>query len=275
MSTRKKRPVLFEVRRRGPVSGWKPRNSVAVQQILDATAARAGSPIPDEAGAPESVLYDPARGGMEVTLRWPALALVGAAALLMMLLSFYFGQQFGRARAPRENLPLDGREAALKAPSRGGGEGVASIQSAPRWTEPDAPLVPGRGSGAGGTPPDARPGAADSTEPPKAPDAPVFEAQRGMYYIVIQHFPKGHRTDAERAGAFLKANGIDCALLTGADLRLIATDAFDRDNKNAETRKRELQRIEGLKRQVRELGKQYARDGGYAFDQPSAQKLAD
>ncbi len=203
-----------------------------------------------------------------------------------MIIAFYAGQQVGRGRAPKQDLPLSAGDTRLQ-PGRAN---ELSITPAPRndtaRRDTDVPLVP-RGSddrGKTAEPPKAKDDSA-KIEPPTAaenqPNAPesdssTFVAQRDQYYLVIQHFRKSEREAAERAGRFLEASGIRCALLIGADVRLIATEPFDKGSRSADTRKREEQRSEGLKRQIRELGKQYNREGGgYVFDQPTLQKLSD
>ncbi len=85
--------------------------------------------------------------------------------------------------------------------------------------------------------------------------------------MVAQHFPPRALEAAKAAAAFLQANGVPCAIETKPkDIELIATEPFlfKQSGPAAQTEK---QRCDALKRRVKELGKEYSKTHGYAFDQ--------
>ena len=103
------------------------------------------------------------------------------------------------------------------------------------------------------------------------PPATTVTLQKGYHYIVVQHFPKSRRADAEEAALFLQDNGIPCALQTGSDIRLVVTEPFQIDQGNQAAVRTEQRRANALLEQIRKLGQQFNSLrlqnglGGYTF----------
>ena len=70
-----------------------------------------------------------------------------------------------------------------------------------------------------------------------------------------------------KAGSFLIANGINCVVVPGKDFRLIATEPFLLRQPDANARAAAERRCQELKNRIKSLGRQYAKDHGYAFEQ--------
>jgi len=201
-------------------------------------------------------------GRVQFELAWPWLALTAAAVVVVLWLVFQAGMHAGRGPAP-QRYGAD-FETVLEQPAR-----VAGVSAEP--------------TGAAELRPDHRPGADQPVATPVAPavrPAPsppparqaaatpaVFSFKPGCHYLVVQHFRKSQMEVAQKTAAFLRDHGIPCVIEAGVDLRVIATEAFDLQQKDAKARDAARQRLEALKARVRALGKEFAREYGYAFEQ--------
>jgi hypothetical protein len=84
--------------------------------------------------------------------------------------------------------------------------------------------------------------------------------KKGFHYVVVQHFPKrSGRTAASEAARYLIDNGVACATLEAADIRLVATEPFLIEQADSGASRREQQRANALVARIKELGEQYAR----------------
>jgi hypothetical protein len=153
-------------------------------------------------------------------------------------------------------------------PQPSGGE-TQTIDEALRGLGPEsepAPAPPTTDETTGQSAEPVAAGASEGPEPPAPPpERPTVELRRGYHYVVVQHFPKRHRDHAERAARFLQDNGLSCALLSGADIRLVIAEPFLIDQDDRAASRRERKRGEALVQRVKELGKEY-RKHGYAFE---------
>jgi hypothetical protein len=98
--------------------------------------------------------------------------------------------------------------------------------------------------------------------------------QRGHHYVVVQHFNRSHQqADAIAAAEFLQANGVPCAILQGADIRLIATEPFLIAQTDAAAARSTREQANRLLDRVKQLGQQYNREllnqgkKGYTFSE--------
>lgn len=109
---------------------------------------------------------------------------------------------------------------------------------------------------------------AEAPAPPGDLPAPTVSFQKGKHYLHIQHFPKKARQAALAAHAFVNAQGIKASLIDApAELRLVADEPFSIDQKDRRAGAAEKRRCEDLKKRVRDIGRQYAKQAGYFFDQ--------
>ena len=262
MATRKNRPVLYEVVRRTRgvvVPAWLRKQGAP--QPASAQPAVTQVPLPTPSGA-RSWPVRVGQGRVHFELAWPWLVVGGVALVVAFWLVFQVGLRVGRERAPQSYGSEF--EAELERPAR-----VAGVAAEPTGgVELRADHRPG------GDQPVATP-AAPAVRPSAAPPAgrePTgasagFSFRAGYYYLVVQHFRKSQMEVAQKAGAFLNDHGIPCVIESGVDLRVIATEAFDLDQKDAKARDAEHQRLEALRSRIRALGREFARQYGYAFEQ--------
>lgn len=151
-------------------------------------------------------------------------------------------------------------------------------QTAPAMTEPRAAEPPpATRVERTQTPPAAVPetAAPKSTSPAATPAAvssgereaaPSVELRAGYRYLVVQHFRKSSREAAEHAAAFLASKGLKVGLLGGADLRLIVDEPLLLDQDDKRGRAAEQQRADQLIARLRALGKEYyVQMGTYDF----------
>lgn len=126
---------------------------------------------------------------------------------------------------------------------------------------PEAPQMPAGGgeSANRGAPP----------APAPAPPAPTPVAlQKGSHYVVVQHFGKGARDAAGAAAEFLRGKGLRVAVLEQRrDIQLIVDEPLLIDQKDRAAKDKAQKRANELKQLIRQYGKEYARIGGYGFDQ--------
>ena len=274
MASRKARPVLYEVARRGrprePHLKHRPEPpSAEVAPATNSVVPLAEPTRPDEmAKASPGIQVVDER--VHFALSWPAIAMVLAAVVVALAVSFHAGTRYGQ----RTSTPADGEAAHLVADQSAGAsaEDPRAAANEPR-------------SGARAIPPATPPASAEGSTPARTPGRPApreqqpprAELQAGQHYVFIQYFRKTRMENAQAAAAFLRANGLPCTIQRARDdIRLIATEPFKLDTEDAATRQREKQRCEEIKRRIKQLGEEYRRSGGgYAFDQCREQKISE
>jgi len=266
VSTRKKRPVLYEVarpefQRSNPACPpTEPRPADREDSAPASAAPRTPTPAPSvhkPAGTRirESKPYDP----RSISISASTLTLTIAGMIMLLFISFVSGRRYEAAypsAPPAEfSLDLDSR------PDK------AAYEDPP----PIVTRVDDRSS---------RLSLASDVESPPVEStggetadqaARTVTLQKGLHYIVVQHFRKSRRADADAAAKFLLANDVPCALQPGTDIRLIATEPFLVDQPDAAAARRERTRADRLLSRIKELGKQFNQDmqregrGGYTF----------
>ena len=242
---RKKRPVLYEVIRpehhRGeptpgvkPPSGPPPSLPLSPPRPVRPTAApKPATPAPEE----------PVREGRTFTITFPMLAIIAACAAMLVFVAFVAGRQFetqSTGEAPKEyTLDMDGSGARpeTRGPAPSIRESAAESASLNHDTTPQKTTDPEKES---------------ETERP-----PTIALQKGYTYVVIQHFQKTKRADAEAAAEFLRENRIPAALLVGNDIRLVATEPFLIEQRDAAAAERERRRAGQWLQTIKELGREY------------------
>lgn len=290
MAQRKDRPILFEVvqkgaetrapaTRRGSGSGLSEfarrlRANPEVRQPVRPSGPTPGDEIvdvepvdrPDSAGGLTALIERFKNGKLHLAISWTAIAGLGLFALLLILLSFYIGSQWARSSlvvaAPKSDDPLE-----------------RALEGDPQSSVLEIPDSQHRSGGRIATPPRNEPHAASESGTPTVIPATTLDSPRetprekGRHYLVIQHFKKTDVSDAEAAEQFIRVNGIPCSIYGSTkDLRLIATQGFLIDQKDAAAKQAEQRKCDDLKRRIKELGKQYAKTGRYVFDQCYADK---
>lgn len=130
----------------------------------------------------------------------------------------------------------------------------------------------------GGANPPAEParGSEPVAAPPAASANDVNESgvrERGYHYLIVQHFPKSKLDQAQQAARYLAESGVPAAIARqGSDIVVYVNQQFALEHKDKNVGQQERTRLEDTRRRVRELGRTYARKGGYAFDQCYADK---
>lgn len=197
------------------------------------------------------------------SLGWPGIAISTVGLMVLLFVAFFAGTSFERGRgAPSDDSNLDLTVLTEPPPAKPRVERPAGHDATPPANNTPATRTQ--------TPVETqKPTASESKPPPvteeeEAPP-PQVALHRGYFYLVVQHFPKSRRQAADDAARFLTESQIPCALSIGKDIRLIATERFDLNTKDAAVRRDNQQRVDALKRRVRDLGKKYS-DQGYAFD---------
>lgn len=252
MSARKSRPVLYEVIR-GSERERKVRSAapayVERPRHAPEPSPAAEPPEPEEVAArPPTVQV--AEGRLHLSLGWPSAAVLLAGCVVVLVVTFNAGQRYAQwGTVPEMN-----------------GDGSSGTESRVEGDRARKPEVPQRADN--NVAPRERQRSAQKTPKP-TPAVPRNPFVKGNQYVIIQHFPKRDRKAAENAREFLQSNGLDCAVdVRKNEFRLIATQPFVFDAKDARAKRRAAQEAErGVIKRVKELGKQYARDHGYAFDQ--------
>lgn len=190
---------------------------------------------------------------------WPGITIVAAGVFCLLCVAYFAGaaSQRGSAAAPAMDQDAE-LNAALLQPA-------TPTKLAPERSAPASPAAPPQRT-AVDEPPKAQP-VEPLPAPAKAEELPTPQValHRGYFYLVVQHFPKNKRQSAEEAARYLSEAQIPCALHIGKDIRLIATERFDLGAKDSAARRDQQQRVDALKRRVRDVGKKYV-DRGYAFD---------
>ena len=114
--------------------------------------------------------------------------------------------------------------------------------------------------------------AGSGAAPPRT-NAPTVQLQPGLHYVIAQYFPKSKRRAAEDAALYLRQNGIACALLAGADIRLLATEPFHVKQDDSRAAAAERRKGDALVKRIKDLGKAYNRIGGYDFSGAQLREL--
>lgn len=297
MAARKNRPVMYEVvrRNRRRESGWWRRTPPPTDRPEERSepqtpsssepapnAARAPASNPARETAPASFMFTSgpesptSRGGAEppqpvglrpirinegrvrLDLGWPGL--VVAAVLLIFVGWVIFDA--GRRTTPE---PPAGGVAADDPFADFAGNPVGDLEGGERLVNQEELEAEGPPRALTERQPERD---AQAEGPPPPAPAPNFKLQGGHTYLVIQHFRKSRREDALRALKYLLEHGIKAVVLEGADYQLLAADSFLLNQKDPGAAAAAKSRLAELKRKVKELGKEYAREGGgYAFEQ--------
>jgi hypothetical protein len=203
-------------------------------------------------------------GTWRMTVSASTLAIVVAGMVVLLAVAFSAGRKYEAyypSTSDTAELAQGGddevAEATLGGPETAGeSEAEQPIQTA-RKAAPRTELP--AESSEGGKPPTG------ATKPPQV------ALQIGHHYVVVQHFKRRNPQAALDAARFLKENGVPCATLTGADIRVIATEPFRIRQGNAAASRAERRRADELMRKIRQLGQEYskllAKQGkkGYTF----------
>lgn len=266
MAARKKHPVLYEVyhrRRRRADQGWKTRPGRWSEQS-------AGGEMEAETPAGPEATSGPGPAAPEehwqVTISGPTLAVLAATLVVVLVVTFSAGRHYGSLRpgsTAGEQLELR-----AKAPAETSAPDNALTAVQDSTTELIGAESAG-GPGAVGRSPDGARGVASE---PAETETPRVALRKGCHYVIIQHFPKKRgRESALEAARYLRANGVPCALLSGADIRLVATEAFLIKQQDAAAAQQERQRAGQLMRRIKQLGQQFSKElakqgrRGYTF----------
>lgn len=290
MTPRKNRPLLWEVSRAGARSlsnrnrpGRPNRPDVTRPNTLAADVPGTGPERPLDSPAPTSApqfeseimpLAETDPYGLHLHLRWTAVGVVAAALLVLLIAVFAAGRIIGgagrHAASVDPNLATSSSAPADKSATPKSGDVPRSRESTrtPPIGEPNKPQPtpterhePPPPAGNTETQP-AKPVQPTSTETDDEPPG-AFKLQPGFSYIVVQHFPKSKKGDAEKAAAFLREHGIPTAVLPGADVRLVVNDPFDTKSSDAKKASLEKERLRQWLSFVKAQGAEYK--GGYNF----------
>ncbi|MBU0639029.1 MAG: hypothetical protein KKB50_09210 [Planctomycetes bacterium] len=194
-------------------------------------------------------------GQVHATFGWAGGTVLGLGLLLVLFVVFQAGVRYAQQPAQARDAANQTSEALPQSYGDTSGE-AGQPDDRPLRGGSDAARAPSGAPGATGQP------------PPSATPRPAthsFQFQPGYHYVTVQHFPRSRLRAAEAARAFLGANGVECVLEQNQDIRLIAIAAFLLDQENAGQGARERRRCEQLKQRIRELGKDYKLQAGYAF----------
>ena len=260
MASRKNRPVLYEVveRSRRQRETWRrpPTTSEPAGEGPPPRVAIAGETRTPS--RPRSVRF--VRGKLHAELGWPGMTVAGVAGVLIVLVAFEAGGRYAVSHHP-DSAPAAENAAAPE----GGTESAAPAHETAAPQPRRAAEHPTRAAPTAAREEVAQPPPRAESENVRQPES--AEIQPGYSYVVIQHFRSSQVQAARDAGSYLIANGVDCFVLSGSDLRLVATEPFLIEQDNAAARSAQERRAEQLRERVRALGKEYARDHGYAFEQ--------
>lgn len=208
-------------------------------------------------------------GRWELSISVPTLAVLTAVVVVLLLVAFSAGRHY-EARYPSttevaQSVPEQDEQADAASPDQvAASEDSADLGQADQHTV-TVPQPPRQASGG------------ERAAPQPTGDQPRrVTLKKGYHYVVVQHFPKqSGRQPAQDAARYLQTNGIKCATLTDADIRLVVTEPFLINQEDAAAARREQQRAETLMQRIRGLGRQYNRklatEGkpGYTFSECS------
>lgn len=263
------KPILFEVYdRRRPDSPAR-LGSFLKRGGLRGPGDEPQSPPADTSGNGARASTQPWERGL-ASLRWllagaprlwrgPALVALAAAVLVLAVAAYYVGKRLvdGTPAAPPTDDPI-----------------ASALREAPDPSVLEVPASQRRGGGRIAVPPraddaGANPATAENAkESPAAPAAPKPAVRtKGWTYLVIQHFPRTREDDARAAAEFLRKSDIACDVdVLAREVRIVSSEGFLVDQKDAAASQQARQRLEELKRRVLAAGKVYARTGKYAFE---------
>lgn len=268
MAGRKKRPVMYEVIRRSQRSeaeeAARPARAPERSRREPVRAAATVVPTCPRAEEPQLQPRLPVvrmtDRGVAIQLGWTGCAVLAIGTLCVLAVTFGAGSRYARETSTGDTdnqAGLAGESASGADPADGRRTAGTSVAVPPRSRAIDANRARG------------------AAQRPERRETRPFDARKGYSYIVAQYFPKSKLQDARNAAVFLRSRGVACAVERGSkDIRLIATEPFLIDQKDAAKRKREKRRAEDLQKQIRRIGKEYTRTGGrYAFDQCPLKKF--
>lgn len=268
------KPILFEVydrRRARPEPSPRPATSTGgAADPLNATPAPTPPTHPNPGGRSSTSNTTGALAIRRIlnsrALRHPALAAAAAGAVVLILAGYFIVWQLthGTRPNPDGNDPI--ASALLEAPD-------PSVLEVPESQRRSAGRIAAAPSG------DERPAAPRSPDSsgsaPAPPAAPRPEPRKkGWTYLVIQHFPRAREDDARAAADFLRKNDVPCDVeVLSREVRLVSSEGFLVDQKDAAASHQARLRLDDLKKRVLAAGKQYARTGNYAFEMCYPQKF--
>ena len=299
MSTRKNRPVLYEVvnRARRPRDPQPARlnSSSSAAELLDyADLTTNGAPEP--AVAPRSLMANAglerprgARwrdGKLQLLLGWPDFTVIAVMTIFVLYIVFQAGIRVGVSSAagpaadnaaPRLPENPETARGVAKDPQRSAaGEPTRGSELPPvRVQRPGNVAVPPKRPDESAA---RNPSETDAAPPQPAPEAqpsaetsavrPATTLVKGLTYVRIQHFRSSKRDEADKAAEFLRGQGIACEVVdVGKEPVLIAAEPFDlnRKPKDPELAK-EKERLKLFKKRISDLGREYNMKTGYSFD---------
>lgn len=276
MTSRKNRPVLYEVIRRSGRGGggWLPRSSALARELPRKVEPAPAAVTTGERSSGTAWIADLFDGHLRFTLSYPVLAAIAVGAIVLLAVTFEIGRRVGGTPAADNTALLDEGGIPGDAPAVGTGKGgdepleavkvpPRSETLAPRQEEPTAPTSSIRRTEV--VPADTSAG---------KPERPTRPLERGMSYVQVQIFALKDRDRANAAAQFLISRGVDCCLLTRkADIVLMASQPFHLSSKDPAIRKRERAAADALEKKIRELGKEYFKIGGYRFEFAEAREM--
>jgi hypothetical protein len=193
-----------------------------------------------------------------LTISTSALTVLLAGMIVLLFVAFAAGRQYESGH-PSTHTPAE-----FTLETEAGSEAQADLAAA---TEPPAPAQPVADEETTLRPQRPEP------EPPPPARAQVT-LKKGYHYVVVQHFNKSRQqADATAAGKFLQTNGVPCARLAGADIRLVATQPFLVNQANTAAGRTERERSGRLLERIKQLGQRYNREllkqgeKGYTFSE--------
>ena len=247
MAVRKKRPVLYEVIRPEHHRGAPAQPSIA-QQPVRPPKSEPGRPLLSPRTTP--TLEDgeeTVTSGRVFNVPMSTLTVVAAFVIMALFVAFMAGKQYGAKSqgASPELIPTDIMSMPEEEPSK---EPEIRREETNRSDSRASEPAPGENLGL--------------TKPkdPEPAQPPTVTLQKGYTYIIVQHFSKNKRGDAEAASEFLRGQGVNTALLVGNDISLVATESFLIEQRDAAAAERERRRLVQLQQRIKELGRQYDKE---------------
>jgi hypothetical protein len=262
VGARKSRPVLYEV-----VGLHRHEREVASKRRPPALSPEPVAadlpPIEDYVATAAPMIPAPTRAvrilsrRLRLDLGWPALLVAAIVLVVLLWVAFQSGASYARHRqAP----PLTPGEAKPTAPA-------PTLSEASRTATLDVKPSDGQRVATPTGPKEGRPAPPPEPAPEQTDRTAKFEVLPGYHYLVIQHFHKLQKGAAVDAAQFLRDHGVECVIAEGNDFTVFATEPFLLKQKDAKAKAAAERRCEELKNKVRTLGKEYAKEHGYAFEQ--------
>ncbi|MCK4343549.1 MAG: hypothetical protein KAY37_17695 [Phycisphaerae bacterium] len=255
MSTRKKRPVLYELVSRGQrARGWTTPPQQPSSPPATGAPPAAGPPPkptaePSQEGALSSGSVRVVKGMVHLALSWFQLGVLGVFLVVVLVATFYVGRS--TLSAPGGGSDLDSITGSADADQPAAAPSELSLAHRPSdgSAHVPAPRPPAESSVRDQTPP------VETLPPQDVPRVEHFAFQEGHYYVLVQCFPKWNRTAAEAARDFLRSKNVACTIYERRDdLAVFATEACSTERQ-----------AENLARTIRRLGKEYFPIGRYDF----------